>query len=350
MRTMPNLMVAIVLGTVSVLVVNAVQAAVVEVEVTLKSVDVKARGITVVYETKLGQKTIELDVSRKAEIAVNGKEGSLDSLKPGQKAKVTYEKELQVVTKIDAEGTSTSSAHVDPFGSGVTPDKSSTKKSPGNDGTASRLPDEWVDLFDGTDLEGWEVQFPPKNAEQSDPCWCPDPERKVLRNSGRTNNWIATVKDYQDFWLQLEWRFAPGGQIRPNGAGVVVRSTGVHSKGLDPRGVQVKFINNDQLGGFMVFGTPLKSAKGEALGEGPNRLYPLVEAKQKSIGQWNTCDVLCDGDKIMVRVNGEIVNRAEGARANPGRICLRSQNTEIEFRNVRIRAVPKTTVKSEPSP
>lgn len=79
----------------------------VEVAVTVKSVDVKARAITVVYETKSGEKSIDLDVSRKAEITVNGKAGMLDSVKIGQKAKVVYEKELQVVTKIDATGEGT---------------------------------------------------------------------------------------------------------------------------------------------------------------------------------------------------------------------------------------------------
>ena len=104
MRKTPNLMIAIVLGTVSVLVAHTVHAAVVEVDVTIKSVDVKARGISVVYETNLGQKTIELDASRKAEITVNGKEGTLDSLGPGLKAKVSYDKDLVVVTKLEATG------------------------------------------------------------------------------------------------------------------------------------------------------------------------------------------------------------------------------------------------------
>jgi hypothetical protein len=102
-----KLMTATVLGMAFILMEHSVQAAVVEVEVTIKSVDAKARGITVTYETKAGQKTIELDVSRKAEITVNGTSGTLDSLRPGQKAKVSYEKELQVVTKIEATGNGT---------------------------------------------------------------------------------------------------------------------------------------------------------------------------------------------------------------------------------------------------
>jgi hypothetical protein len=81
-----------------------VQAAVVTVDVTIKTVNPQSRGITVVYKTELGEKTIELDVSRKAEVTVNGKEGALDSLGQGLQAKVTFDKDLAVVTRIEATG------------------------------------------------------------------------------------------------------------------------------------------------------------------------------------------------------------------------------------------------------
>lgn len=79
-------------------------AAVVTVDVTIKAVNSQARGITVFYKTELGEKNIELDVSRKAEVTVNEKEVTLDSLGPGLKAKVSYDKELAIVTKIEATG------------------------------------------------------------------------------------------------------------------------------------------------------------------------------------------------------------------------------------------------------
>jgi hypothetical protein len=83
------------------------QATTVTVDVKIKAVDAKARGITVIYEAKSGQKTIELDVSRKAEISVNGKAATLDTIKTGQKATVSYETDLSIVTKIEATGNPT---------------------------------------------------------------------------------------------------------------------------------------------------------------------------------------------------------------------------------------------------
>ena len=91
----------------SLLLVSSAQAAVVEVDVTIKSVNAKARGITATYETKLGQKSIDLDVSRKAEITVNGKSGTLASSDRARRPRSLTRKNLQVVTKIIATGEGT---------------------------------------------------------------------------------------------------------------------------------------------------------------------------------------------------------------------------------------------------
>lgn len=77
----------------------------VTVEVTIQSANAEARQITVFYQTGSGQKTIDLDVSSKAEITLNGEKASFQSLGSGLKATVEYHKDLAVVTKIDATGT-----------------------------------------------------------------------------------------------------------------------------------------------------------------------------------------------------------------------------------------------------
>ena len=65
------------------------QAAVVEVDITIKDVDPQSRQITVTYDARGEQKEKQLDVSRRAEITANGKLASLDALKSGDEATVT---------------------------------------------------------------------------------------------------------------------------------------------------------------------------------------------------------------------------------------------------------------------
>jgi len=68
------------------LVAQAAIAQTATVEVTIQAVKSEAKEITVAYMAGTEGKTITLDVSRKAEITVNGEAGTLDALKPGQKA------------------------------------------------------------------------------------------------------------------------------------------------------------------------------------------------------------------------------------------------------------------------
>lgn len=83
---------------------HAFGADVVSVQCTIKSVDPTTRSVTVAYTVGTAEKSITLDVSRKAEITLNGEKSDLGSLASGLTATVEYHKELAVVTKIQATG------------------------------------------------------------------------------------------------------------------------------------------------------------------------------------------------------------------------------------------------------
>ncbi len=80
-------------------------AQVATVEVTIHAVKPEAKEITVAYKSGTADKSITLDVSRKAEITLNGKKADLGSLGPGLKASLDYDRGLEIVTKIVATGT-----------------------------------------------------------------------------------------------------------------------------------------------------------------------------------------------------------------------------------------------------
>src|SRR5580698_6739863 len=73
------------------------QAEVVTIDGTIKSVDPKKRTITV----ETGTKTLTLDVSSKAKISVDRKDGTQHPLNAGQKGKLAYHDKLEVVQKIE---------------------------------------------------------------------------------------------------------------------------------------------------------------------------------------------------------------------------------------------------------
>lgn len=90
------------------LILHVAQVAVAEtvtVNVSIQSVKPEAKEITVAYKTSTGEKSVTLDVSRKAEITLNGTQATLEALGPGQKGILEYHKTLSIVTRVDAVGT-----------------------------------------------------------------------------------------------------------------------------------------------------------------------------------------------------------------------------------------------------
>lgn len=67
------------------------------IEVTINSVDAKE---SMIAATRKGR-TLELEVSKSAEVIIDGKAGDLSALTSGQKAKIDYETNLGIITKIE---------------------------------------------------------------------------------------------------------------------------------------------------------------------------------------------------------------------------------------------------------
>jgi hypothetical protein len=62
---------------------------------------------------------------------------------------------------------------------------------------------------------------------------------------------------------------------------------------------------------------------------------------EKPLGEWNTLEVVCAGDKILHKVNGEVVNEGSGASVTKGKILLQSEGAEVFFRKVELKPLPR---------
>tara|TARA_R110002111_G_scaffold100976_6_gene156504 strand:+ start:63198 stop:64634 length:1437 start_codon:yes stop_codon:yes gene_type:complete len=93
------------------------------VDVLISEIDVAGRAMTVTRNSK----TIIFDVSRKIAVMVNGKVATLESLKPGHRASITFDPKYDVVVSVDAsvteDGNSTPQTSTDPVKSSTTDEK-----------------------------------------------------------------------------------------------------------------------------------------------------------------------------------------------------------------------------------
>jgi len=263
------------------LVANAVQAAVITIEGTVKSVDAKKRTISVKTKTK----TLDLDVSRKAKVSVKGKTAKLDSLKVGQAVKLDYHDGLEIVLKID----------VSPVGV----------------------------LFDGSTLNGWDFNSKYwKIADRTLVGTCP-------AKLGRGGAFIATKVKYKDFSVTFKYR------VKHGNSGFFLRcqtDTGSFQK---YNGIQA-----DIGPGITGIGSCFHGPVGSPTVASPARIQLLKVERSWEKDGWNDYTVTCIGDDISCDVNGvKIMSWKDRQKPRQGHIAIHLhgvQATTILIKNITI--------------
>ena len=162
-------------------------------------------------------------------------------------------------------------------------------------------------------------------------------EGGILVCSGSPLGYLYSNADFHDFVLTLEWRW-PADQ-EPGKGGVLVRMTGEHK--IWPKSLEAQLNAGDAgdfwgLDGYELVGPSdrTRSISHETFGTLTN--IRKTQAVEKPPGQWNTYEIVADGDTVTLTINGTEVNRATGCTPRSGRVCLTSESSEIHFRKVNV--------------
>jgi hypothetical protein len=60
---------------------------------------------------------------------------------------------------------------------------------------------------------------------------------------------------------------------------------------------------------------------------------------ERPVGEWNTLECICDGDKITNILNGTVVNAGTGASHRRGKILFQSEGAEVFFRRIELHPI-----------
>ncbi len=197
-----------------------------------------------------------------------------------------------------------------------------------------------VPLLNGKDLTGWMwYQRPPKEGEPAavpiDQVWSVKPEG-VIHNVGKPIGYIRTEKSYTNFKLTLEWRF-PG---KPGNGGVLLRMIGQDK--VWPKSIEAQ-LQHENAGDFWnIDEFPMTVARERTKGRNTRKEHPHNE---KPLGEWNKYEITVDGGRVELKVNDLVQNVATDCEVVPGKICLQSEGSEMEFRNVELTELPDTAAK-----
>jgi hypothetical protein len=187
---------------------------------------------------------------------------------------------------------------------------------------------EFIPLFNGEDLTGWTGNKEGYAVEDG----------RIVVHPDRGGGNLYTEKEYGDFVLRFVFKLTPGAN---NGLGIRAPLEGDAAYA----GMELQILDNTadkyrDLKPYQYHGS----------------IYGVVPAERghlKPVGEWNEQEVIADGKRIAVKLNGAVILDADidaagtpqtmdgrdhpGLKREKGHIGFLGHGSRVEFRNIRIK-------------
>lgn len=181
-----------------------------------------------------------------------------------------------------------------------------------------------------------------------------------IQCTGKPTGVMRTKDQIKNFELVVEWMHQkPGGNsgvfVWASDESIKALHAGNHTKRL-PDGIEVQILDHAFRENYLakskgkaadwfttngdVFATGTAKMKPfEPISPNGSRSFPRKELSKGS-GQWNHYYIRGINGEVRLWVNGEEVSGGTGAEPPTGYLCLESEGSPIEFKNLRIRQLP----------
>ncbi|MEX2118950.1 MAG: DUF1080 domain-containing protein [Pirellulales bacterium] len=177
----------------------------------------------------------------------------------------------------------------------------------------------------------------------------------VAHCTGQPVGVIRSKNELTNFELVVQWR-----HLRPAGnSGVFVWTPEESLDGLEPgqlpHGIEMQVLDpgyKEQFEERTGKQADWFTTHGDVFPVGSSRMTPFAPASPdgsrsfpskeltKGAGEWNHYYARCINGEVRLWVNGEEVSGGTGCEPRSGYICLESEGSPVEFRNLRIRELP----------
>ncbi|HQR34060.1 MAG TPA: DUF1080 domain-containing protein [Blastocatellia bacterium] len=190
----------------------------------------------------------------------------------------------------------------------------------------------FVQLFDGKTLNGWKL------VRGHGPGYVIKDNTIVCPKDGGGN--LYTEKEYANFVFRFEFKTEPSGN---NGVGIRAPYEGDAAY----QGMEIQILDD----GHEMYKGKIKSEQHHG------SVYDVIPARTgylKPAGEWNSEEIMANGSRIRVTLNGVIILDADlnmvkeesvlkkhpGLKNKTGHIGFLGHGSLVEFRNIRIKALP----------
>lgn len=205
--------------------------------------------------------------------------------------------------------------------------------------------EEWKSLFNGRNLDGWQVQgesvwtvmkdgtlVGQRTHPLGDPFQTWPLTKEQYHKWLNQQSWLYTVKDFDQYDLHVEYWIPAGGN-----SGVSIRDT---SRGRYSFGPEDDGRPTPSHIGYEIQILAEEKAKYPT---GSVYLFTPAKTGMQKADDWNTMEIESRHDMIRVRLNGQVVAESPGdpsrPKAGPIGLQLHDRFSWVLFRNIKIKVV-----------
>lgn len=202
--------------------------------------------------------------------------------------------------------------------------------------------DGFVPMFNGRDLTGWtNINCAPETWSVRDgKIYC----------TGKPVGGLRTVKQYENFVVELEWRHLQ----RSGNSGFFAWGSPINAPGVPfLRGIEVQMLdqgyaedfekkNGKKSDWFTTHGDvfAIHGATITYVGKTNGKRSFPTEDRSKPSPEWNHYRIVANNGSLRLHVNGKEISGGDEANYRKGYLALESEGAPVEFRNLRIKELP----------
>ncbi|MDF1576006.1 MAG: DUF1080 domain-containing protein [Bacteroidales bacterium] len=187
-----------------------------------------------------------------------------------------------------------------------------------------------IELFNGQDLDNWNIIVDSDDGEPGDLFFVED---GLLNTLGDPFGYIRTKETYSNYKLHLEWRWTE----EPSNSGVLINVQGREL--IFPHCVEAQLMHG-KAGDIVLMGkgAAITVMDSTYLVTSEDRRYLAIpkfeESSEKAAGQWNSYDITSLNGSLELYVNGVLQNKGTGMSLTEGNIAIQSEGGPMQFRNI----------------
>ncbi len=191
-------------------------------------------------------------------------------------------------------------------------------------------PGEWIEMFNGKDLTGWDAAGGTKYKDggEEKPVWTV--RDGMICCAGKGYGFLTYDKELRDFVIHVEYRMSKGCN---SGLGIRGKKyNGKRNTRASTSGYEMQIIDD---------------AGRKPGNHSSGSLYRYVAPKENATlpaGEWNVVEIECRGPKIRITMNGKLIHDVDQSQNDKikkkplqGYFSMQNHGRKIEFRNLRLK-------------